>query len=266
MFVANTIGPVRDVVATLRRRPFQLGSGREYTLAFLLRCMDLSQLEFATAINVTGLDELQRAVSEKRGVVVVTTHGNAGLARVILRPLYDANLPAVTISGGPGFPICGTGLTGETIAPAATFLLRVRTRLRAGFIVCAMLDAVGADERTPNHVTTDDGTTWLADPLIRMAVRWQVPIAILKASLDGNGVRLDVKIRTSVTETEVLEAMSRVKHDAATRQPALGLRKLTRVNLAHFKAAIAQPLRRARKRRRADDRLADGQHVAGKRF
>jgi hypothetical protein len=205
---ANAIGSVRETISALRGRPFRLGSGREYTLAYLLGCMDLQRLEFATAIRVIGLDQLRLATARKRGVLVVTTHANAGLARLILRPLFDSELPAVTVSTGSGFPICGTGLLGETIAPNSAFLLRVRSKLRAGFVVCAMIDAPNAENLTPHHVSVDGGSTWLADPIIRMAVRWQVPVASLKGSLGNSGVVLELEISSSQNEDEVIRALS----------------------------------------------------------
>jgi hypothetical protein len=117
-------------------------------------------------------------------------------------------LPAVTVSTGSGFPICGTGLLGETIAPNSAFLLRVRSKLRAGFVVCAMIDAPNAENLTPHHVSVDGGSTWLADPIIRMAVRWQVPVALLKGSLGNNGVMLELEISSSEDEDGVIRALS----------------------------------------------------------
>jgi hypothetical protein len=206
--LANTIGPLREMIARLRGRQLRLGSGREYTLAYLLGCMDICQLEFATKISVSGLEDLRRAAGGGRGVLVVTTHANAGLARLILRPLADLNIAAVTISGGFGFPICGSGAVGETIAPGGTFFVRVRSKLRAGFVVCAMLDAPTVTDRTRRHVTADGGSTWLADPLIRLAVRWQVPIAVLTASFRDDRVLLEVQISTSCNENDVMQALS----------------------------------------------------------
>ncbi|MCU1228262.1 MAG: hypothetical protein JWO97_1146 [Acidobacteria bacterium] len=208
IYIANVLGPLREVIARLRGRPLRLGSGREYTLAYLLGCMDLRELRFATRISVIGLDALRRAVALNRGVLVVTTHANAGLARLVLRPLADSNIRCVTISGGRGFPICGTGAVGPTIAPTGTFLVAVRSKLRAGLVVCAMVDAPVDANRTRRHVTVDGGSTWLAEPLIQLVARWQVPIAVLKASFENDRVLLEVQISDSQNTSDVVLALS----------------------------------------------------------
>jgi hypothetical protein len=71
-----------------------------------------------------------------------------------------------------------------------------------------MIDAPNAENLTPHHVSVDGGSTWLADPIIRMAVRWQVPVASLKGSLGNNGVVLELEFSSSQDEDEVIRALS----------------------------------------------------------
>jgi DNA-binding transcriptional LysR family regulator len=176
--------PLALAFAAIKGRPLRFGTGREYVLAWLLGVMDTARLQFEPRIEMHGLETIETAAAKGRGILVVGTHANAGLARLALRPLDDAGMRCLVISTAAGFPICGNGRMAETLTPSGMFLLAVRTRFRAGMAVCAMLD----------HVTAA-GDVVIRDPLLRVAERCGVPTAFLRARLEGHAVVIDVEKR-----------------------------------------------------------------------
>ncbi len=190
--LATGFGPLLDGLFRLwrRRRP-RFGSAREYALAHLLGGMDARRLQFDLALQVSGLDELQSASRSGRGVLLLGTHTNAGLVRIALRSLDDAGIRAVAITDDPAFPICGSGRAAETISPKGSFLVTVRSRLRSGAVVCALLDSVERQSRNAIRVDVRGASTWIADPLIQVALRWGVPLFYFKAGFQDGSVSLD---------------------------------------------------------------------------
>jgi hypothetical protein len=217
-----------ELLANVRRRPLRLGSGAEHVLATLLEQLDNNDVRYTPAITTLGMDEFQRAAAAMRGVVVATTHANGGLSRLILWPLDQAGLTAIAVSSGETYPLCGTGRPTETIAPTGTFLLRVRTKLRAGAVVAAMLDSDDAEATASSRADANRGAIRIADPLIRMAVQWDVPIAIVAASLARDHVVLRFEMSWSVDE--VVKALSAlVAPDSAAEENGAGSRVLDSV-------------------------------------
>jgi hypothetical protein len=207
--VAQWTGYVLERFAMLRGGEFRLGATAEWALARLLEDMDNRGVAFRPSVTVVGMDELQTAAAGMRGVVVAMTHANAGLSRVIFSALDRARIPVIAISGADAFPICGAGgRTTDTIVPTGTFLLRVRGKLRRGFVVCAMLDLDGRVGRVGRRDRGNRGSVVIAEPLIRVAVRWRVPIAIVSASLHGRDVVLDVRMSPSPEVDDVVSALA----------------------------------------------------------
>ena len=190
-----TCGAAPFEMLVMRRFAHRMASARHYLLMQLLALLDSHRLEFDLPVDTTGFDSLKDAASAGRGVLVVTTHVNAGVSRIILRLLYDARLAAVVVSAGSSYPICGAGRDAGTVNPGASALLTVRSRFRDGVIVCAMIDRPAPPpDSDALEVRTSYDSFWVVDPLLRVAVKSQVPVAFVRGSVDGWHVRLDIRI------------------------------------------------------------------------
>jgi hypothetical protein len=143
--------------------------------------MDSARLQFDLDLEVRGFELVEQAAARGRGFLTAGTHAHAGLARLILRRLDDANVRTAVVSTASAFPICGTGRTAPTINPSGSFLVNVRARFREGFAVCAMLDTVDAD-----------GRIVVRDTLRLVAARWDVPAVVIHAKLEGHRVVIKV--------------------------------------------------------------------------
>ena len=71
----------------------------------------------------------------------------------------------------------------------------MRTRLRAGTVVCAMIDHLAPPPGIDAiEVATSHDSFWVSGSLLAVAVRWDVPVAFLRASLDGRRARLEIEL------------------------------------------------------------------------
>lgn len=194
---------VARVLATLA------GSGAERRLGYFLAGMDARGLPFDPDVEVSGFEQLRAAQEAGQGVVMIGTHANSGMARLLLRALDDARVPFVATSHAPGYPICGTGREVETIRPSGAFLVAVRSKLRSGSVVCALLDSPEPMARDAAHVVIDGASLWLATPLVRMAIQWQVPIFFMKGQFTGRSIVVELQPSPAAVNTdEVIEAFA----------------------------------------------------------
>ena len=196
IIVASLLAGPLEALSVVRRRTLKFASRREHVLTDLLALMDGRKLHFDVPLDVRGSDDLRRVLKRGRGAVLVSTHLNAGLSRVVLRFLSDSNLPFIAVSSGPHYPICGAASLAPTRTPLteSSFLLRIRSDLRAGTVVCALIDSAIPSRRATVRVETQGGSLWVADPLVRLAVRLDVPAVFFRASLEGGTVLLEMAL------------------------------------------------------------------------
>ena len=185
------------------------GSRAERCLGYFLAVMDERRLPFDPEVTLSGFEELRTAAEAGRGALVIATHGNAGMARLILRALDEARVNSAVLSHAPGYPICGTGREVETIRPAGTFLLAVRSKLRSGSVVCGLIDSPEPLARDAAHVVVDGASLWLSTPLIRVAIQWQVPVFFLKGRFAGRAVAVELQTApVGVPTAKVIDAFA----------------------------------------------------------
>ena len=123
----------------------------EIALHFVLNALTRKGTRFDPVIAVKGYEELERAYATGKGVLVVGPH--AALTLLMIRHFYDRGLDPVVISPDPRMRVGGTAVTARTVQPSATFLIKTRSRLRRGELVCAMPDR--AEHHGPRTVEFD---------------------------------------------------------------------------------------------------------------
>lgn len=165
----------------------RLSSERDLSLHLLLRSMTASGTAFDVPLRMEGEEVLEAALSSGRGTVIVAAH--ALLSRLLLRNLYDRGRWPTVIGGMNGIPLAGTRAVVPTVYPTRTVLLLVRTRLREGGIVCALVDHLQG--RGKNTVTFDSpvGAIHLSDSIFRLAVRCDAQVIFTFARAEPDGVR-----------------------------------------------------------------------------
>jgi len=137
--------------------------------------MDTAALRFDPIVCVSGMESFEDTLGRGRGTILVATHANAGLARLILRPLHDQRVP-------DHFSCRHVRI----FAPAESSA-RWSTPVR------------------PHHNEawkwTQNGSLWVADQLIRLARRCDASIVFCAARLESHGVAVALQ-RPAATSNE----------------------------------------------------------------
>lgn len=156
---------------------------REIALHFMLNALTRNGTRFDPVIDVKGYEEFERAYAVGRGVLVVGPH--AALTLLMIRHFYDHGLDPVVVSPDPRMRVGGTALTVRTVQPSPTFLVKTRSRLRVGDVVCAMPDrAEHHGERTVEFATAR-GRVIVAPALMHVAARCGARVIFTEVHAEG---------------------------------------------------------------------------------
>ena len=79
--------------------------------------------------------------------------------------------------------------------------MSARSHLRAGRVVCAMVDSGQGSPQRSLEVRTENGSLWVADQLIRLARRCDASIVFCAARLESHGVAVALQ-RPAATSDE----------------------------------------------------------------
>ena len=110
---------------------------------------------------------------------------HAALTLLMIRVFHDRGLNPVVISPDPRMRIGGTAVTARTVQPSRMFLVKTRSRLRRGELVCAMPDRGGHHgERTVEFVTAK-GRVIVAPALIQLAARCGAKVIFTEVHKEG---------------------------------------------------------------------------------
>ena len=187
------VGIVRTIPQALRhtlspqleRRP-GVSSLREVILGAMLEAMDDRRIRFDPLIIGSGFESIHEALREHRGVLLIGTHANGSLVRAAMRPIYDAGVPLTVIAISDRYPICGAGLAIPAIRPVQNFMIKVRTQLRDAHVVCGMIDAFQQSPQRAHELRATDGSIWVSDSLLRLAMACKATIVFAAARLERN--------------------------------------------------------------------------------
>jgi lauroyl/myristoyl acyltransferase len=177
--LARTLEPVVLRTAVYRTWPGRLDSVREISLYGVMTLMDRQRVAFDPAIRVIGAELLHDDMRRGRGLLVLGLHQS--LLTLFPRYLHDIGCTPTIIAAAGTFPIAGTGATFPAIQASAHLLVRVRTELRAGGLVCAMLDG---GRHLRRRVDTAAGPRAISDAWVRLAHRCQARILFASAHVE----------------------------------------------------------------------------------
>ncbi|HEV7921081.1 MAG TPA: hypothetical protein VGR02_09865 [Thermoanaerobaculia bacterium] len=181
---AETLRPfVRRSTLFREHRRLGMDTDREVALHHALKSMTSSGTPFDPPMTIVNVGQLDDALAAGRGVFFATTH--MVLAPVALRYLHDRGIIAFVVASSPP-AIIGTGAHAHDIAPSPESLLQVRSVLREGGALMAMIDLAEPSPRTIEFETAA-GTLCIRDTLLRLAQRCGAAIFFVAAHAQSRG-------------------------------------------------------------------------------
>lgn len=159
---------------------------REIALHFMLNALTRNGTRFDPVVRVSGFEEFERAYSAGKGVLVVGPH--AALTLLMIRLFLDRGFDPVVISPDPKMRAGGTAVTVRTIQPSPTFLVKTRSRLRRGELVCAMPDRAEHHGVRTVEFTTAGGRVIVAPALLHVAARCGARVVFTEVHTEGRSV------------------------------------------------------------------------------
>ncbi|HYD53700.1 MAG TPA: hypothetical protein VEA99_13780, partial [Gemmatimonadaceae bacterium] len=132
-----------------------------------------------------GVEALEEAMRSPTGGLVVGTH--ARLSLTVPRAMEELGYRFHIVAVDARLPIAGAGHPARTIPVAGPMLLRVRTVLRRGEVVCAMLDRVRRLERRTTTTVTAFGPVQVVDPLLHVGAACRARVVFVMSAADARG-------------------------------------------------------------------------------
>jgi len=182
--LANSLGPVlRRTAQFSQRRGGGLETPHESGVYLLLYALGLAGVPVPVPLRVPDLAVLDAALA-RGGVLLVVPH--VGLVGQLVIWLGARGYRPTIVTANPRRPRPGTG----KILLGPSFMLRVRTALRGGGLVLAMIDHPASSDRRIRRVATPGGDMFVSDGLVRLAMRCGATTLFGSAALDGPDVRV----------------------------------------------------------------------------
>jgi lauroyl/myristoyl acyltransferase len=157
----------------------------EFVLGWALHLLDRFDVRFDPLTRMEGHELLKEAVEAGRGTLLVGTH--ALLNRLWMRALADAGYEFQLVAIEPSFRIVGTERHITTIERSRNVLLRVRSALRRGETVCALIDQRDSDARHATTFRTKFGEFHMVDTLFAVAAACGARTLFGMSTLDRHG-------------------------------------------------------------------------------
>lgn len=158
----------------------------EIALHFVLNALTRKGTQFDPLIDVKGFEEFERAYAAGRGVLVIGPH--AALTLLMIRLFHDRGLDPVVVSPDPRMRVGGTNVTARTVQPSPTFLVRTRSHLRRGALVCAMPDRAEHHGARTVEFATANGRVIVATALTQVAARCGAEVVFTEVHVEGRGL------------------------------------------------------------------------------
>ena len=196
----------------------KLDTPKEIALHILLHVMTTNDVQFDPDIAIDGYEGFLDAVRSGRGLLLVSPHASHSLT--MLRTFHDDGLRPFVIGPDPRMRIRGTTVTVETLQRSRTFLVRARTKLREGRLVCTMLDRA---EHEPNTTVFDTarGPVVFAPALLHVAAGCGAHVAFCETHLEGSRFRGRIVLASSGTGEGCEREFVEFVRSAISRRAAL---------------------------------------------
>lgn len=164
-----------------------MNAEREVDTAFamVLRAMDRLDVGFDLQFRVEGEPLLDAALGHASGTLMIGTH--AWTTTLITRALYDAGIDFHVVASGPRYHIPGTPQWVDTIEATPYMLVRVRSALRRGEVVFALLDRGAPQTSRTTRIDTALGEVHIAEAILRIAATSGTPTIFMMSSMSDDG-------------------------------------------------------------------------------
>ena len=110
---------------------------------------------------------------------------HAALTLLMVRFLYDKGLDPIVVTPDQCMRVGGRKDTVRTVQPSATFLVKIRTRLRRGEIVCAMPDRAEPHGERTFDFDIPGGRLIVAPAMIQIAARCGAEVIFAEVHAEG---------------------------------------------------------------------------------
>jgi hypothetical protein len=164
----------------------------------VLESLTASGTLFDPVLHIEGMEHMVEAVRGKTGVLMAGPHSMLSL--LVLRRIHDLGWPQAVISPTT-LRAMGRREDLPCLAPSPTFLITVRSILRSGGLVCAMLDR---GEQRPRRIIAFDtaqGPVQVADAFIPLALRCGARVVFLGTRVRGRHVAVRFALPSPAAET-----------------------------------------------------------------
>lgn len=155
----------------------------EIVLFLLLNALTKNGTRFDLEIVAEGYQHFERAYAKGKGVLITGHH--AALTLLMVRFLHDKNLHPVVLTPNQNLRVPGTFVKAETIAPSRMFLVHLRTKLRAGKVVCAMPDRAEHHGERTIEFATPAGPVIMAPAMFEVAARCGAAVLFTEVRVEG---------------------------------------------------------------------------------
>lgn len=155
----------------------------EISLHLVLNALTKNATTFDPLLLVKGLKELERLRAGGKGVLIVGHH--AALTLLMVRYLYDRTLNPIVITPDSRMRVAGRNATVRTIQPSPSFLLRMRSSLRRGEVICAMPDRAEHEGKRTFDFEIANGRVIFAPAIMQVAARCGAPVVFAEVHAEG---------------------------------------------------------------------------------
>lgn len=171
----------------------------EIALYHALNIMTRSGVLFDLEMKMEGAEILHTALQNSRGTVMVAPH--ALLSVALVRYLHDVGRLPTTVSAAPFVHIYGTRFVTRALQPSSSLLIRLRTALRRGDLVYAMIDEAPRNSARTIEFVTSRGPVFVSDALIKLAQRCDSNVIFTSSRLDQSQLVVTFAAPPTVTGT-----------------------------------------------------------------
>ena len=155
----------------------------EIVLFLLLNALTKNGTPFDLEIVAEGYQHLERAYAKGKGVLITGHH--AALTLLMVRFLHDKGFHPIVITPDHALKVPGTSVGAETIQPSHMFLVHLRTKLRAGKVICAMPDRAKYHGQRTIEFATPAGPVIMAPAIIEVAARCGAAVLFTEVRVEG---------------------------------------------------------------------------------
>jgi lauroyl/myristoyl acyltransferase len=155
----------------------------EIVLFLLLNALTKNGTRFDLEIVAEGYQHFERAYAQGKGVLMTGHH--AALTLLMVRFFHDKDLNPIVVTPDDSLRVPGTSVRAATIQPSHMFLVHLRTKLRAGKVVCAMPDRAEHHGRRTIEFATAASPVIVAPAIIEVAARCGAAVLFTEVRVKG---------------------------------------------------------------------------------